>query len=186
MKKLLFIFGFFVLASNVYPQDVSNSFTLNFKGGLLTTGPGKPNIAGYELNLKASPLFKADLDGILVPKLSMGLYFIATPMKVEEFDETSNFMSVGLTIKPRFTLQSGMQIRPGLAIGYNKITGSALEDPSSGLDVGFQIEVSKKINDKLGVVGEIGFISQPVGGDGIIDITFPPVIYLCIGIEFGK
>ena len=42
------------------------------------------------------------------------------------------------------------------------------------------------MKDNLGIVGEFGFFSQPVGGDGVIDITFPPIMYLCVGIQFGK
>jgi hypothetical protein len=116
----------------------------------------------------------------------MGLYFFYTPAKIEYFDQTANFVSIGMTIKPRFTLANGMQVRPGIAIGYNHIKSDDMVDPSNGLNVGFQIEVAKKVNEKLVLVGELGFVSQPVGGDGNVDITFPPVFYLCFGVEFGK
>lgn len=185
MKKLFIIICFIGLAAQAYSQEVPNSFTVNFKGGLFLTGPGKPNVGGTELDLKVSPLFKADLDGILVPKFSMGLFFLYTPMKIKDYNENNNFFSVGMTIKPRFTLPNSAQIKPGVAIGYNHIKNKDMNDPSNGLNIGFQIEVSKKL-EEFGIVGEIGFASQPVGGDGTIDITFPPIFYLCIGVEFGK
>lgn len=186
MKKHLLFIGFFVLAISVYSQDAPTSFTANIKGGLFMTGPGKPNVGGTEVDLKVSPAFKVDLDGILVPKLSMGLFFLYTPMKLKDSDVNNNFMSVGMTIKPRFTVASGLQIRPAVAIGYNHIKNENMKDPSNGLNVGFQIEVSKTIQQNLGIVGEFGFASQPVGGDGNVDITFPPIFYLLIGLEFGK
>jgi hypothetical protein len=186
MKKHLLFISFFVLAFSVFAQDVPSSFTANIKGGLFMTGPGKPNVGGTELDLKVSPALKLDLDGILVPKLSMGLFFLYTPMKLKDSDENNNFMSVGMTIKPRFTVATGLQIRPGVAIGYNHIKNKDMEDPSNGLNIGFQIEVSKTIQENLGIVGEFGFASQPVGGDGNVDITFPPIFYLCLGLEFGK
>lgn len=186
MKKLLCLFSLIVLAIGIYAQEAPTSFTANVKGGLFMAGPGKPNVGGVELEHEVSPFLKADLDGILVPKLSMGLFFLYTPIKVKDIDESFNYYSVGMTIKPRFTLAGGAQIRPGLAIGYNHIKNDLMNDPSNGLNVGFQIEVSKKINEKVGVVGEFGFASQPVGGDGNVDITFPPIFYLCIGVEIGK
>jgi hypothetical protein len=185
MKKLILIIGFFTMTVSVYSQNAPSSFTASVKGGLFTTGPGKPNVAGTELELKASPLIKADLDGILVPKFSMGLFFLYTPMKLKDSDLNNNFMSVGMTIKPRFTAGT-VQIRPGLAVGYNHIKNKDMKDPSNGLNVGFQLEISKSIQENLAVVGEFGFASQPVGGDGNVDITFPPIIYFCLGIEFGK
>jgi len=186
MRKLVFAIVLLMLAVSVYSQDAPSSFTANFKGGLFMSGPGKPNIGGTEIDHEISPFIKADLDGILVPKLSMGLFFLYTPIKIKDVSESFNFFSVGMTIKPRFTLVNGAQIRPGIAIGYNHIKNDLMQDPSNGLNIGFQLEVSKKVNDKLGIVGEFGFASQPVGGDGSVDITFPPIFYLCVGIEFGK
>jgi len=186
MKKIVLIFFSFAIVFSVYSQDAPSSFAANIKGGLFMTGPGKPNVGGTELELKVSPVLKADLDGILVPKLSMGLFFLYTPMKLKNSDISNNFFSVGMTIKPRFTVVTGLQVRPGVAIGYNHIKNENMIDPSNGLNVGFQIEVSKTMQNNLGIVGEFGFTSQPVGGDGNVDITFPPIFYFCVGIEFGK
>jgi hypothetical protein len=186
MKKLLIIVSFILFAGTIYSQEMPSSYSVNFKGGLFMTGPGKPNYGGNKFDLKVSPLIKADLDGILVPKLSMGLFLLYTPMKAKDYDKNSNLFSVGMTIKPRFTLGDVAQIRPGIAIGYNHIKNDDMDDPSNGLNIGFQIEVSKMIQENLGIVGELGFVSQPVGGDGNYDLTFPPIFYICFGVEFGK
>lgn len=182
----MFVIVFLAMAVSVFSQSAPTSFAVNVKGGLFLTGPGKPDVGGTELKLKVSPLLKADLDGILVPKLSMGLFFLYTPMKVENYDNSNNFFSVGMTIKPRFTVTEGLQVRPGLAVGYNHIKNKDMKDPSNGLNIGFQIEISKTIQENIGIVGEFGFASQPVGGDGNVDITFPPIFYICLGVEFGK
>lgn len=189
MKKhllLIILLAFTVLA---YSQDVPTSFTANIKGGLLLPSSGAVEVAdfGWQLDTKISPLLKADLDAILIPKLSMGVYVLFTPMGVEDSDEKANLFSFGGTIKPRFMLANGLQLRPGLAIGYNAMSFTAFDDKGKGLNVGFQFEASKKVNDKFGVVGEFGFITQPVGGvQDVTDITYSPIFYICLGIEFGK
>ncbi len=189
MKKHLLLILLVGLTTFAYSQDPPSSFAVNFKGGLLFGSNDNISVSDFDLTLdsKTSPFIKADLDGILIPKLSMGVYALFTSIGIKGFDSPGNLLSFGGTIKPRFTLASGMQIRPGLAIGYNHLTSDEFLDASKGLNVGGQLELAKKVNDKLIVVGEFGFISQPVGGiKDVTDITFAPIFYFCLGIEFGK
>lgn len=189
MKKF-FLFSFlFAIVLSGYAQDAPSSFTLNFKGGLLMSSNDNIYVADYDVTMdsKSSPFLKADLDGILMPKISMGIYALFTPIGIKDSDSKGNLFSFGGTIKPRFTLASGLQIRPGLAIGYNHLNSDDFLDASKGLNIGFQLELAKKVNEKLGIVGEFGFITQPVGGiKDVTDITYAPIFYLCLGIEFGK
>lgn len=189
MKKHLLLIIFLAFAVFAYSQDAPSSFTANVKGGLLLASNDNIEVSDFDMTLdsKTSPFLKADLDAILMPKLSMGVYALFTPIGIKDSDSKGNLFSFGGTIKPRFTLSSGLQVRPGIAIGYNSLTSEDFDDPSKGLNVGFQLELAKKVNDKLGIVGEFGFITQPVGGiKDVTDITYAPIFYLCLGIEFGK
>ena len=185
MKKFILLSFTFTLIASLSFSQTSENYSFSIKGGGLFSG--KVNIAGFDIDTELSPILKADLDGILSPKLSMGAFLIYSPVKIEEIDEKANTLSLGLTIKPRFTLNDGVEVRPGLAIGYTRISNDDLtDDPSSGLNVGFQFEIMKALNEKRGIVGEIGFISQPAGGNGDVEITFAPILYLTIGLELFK
>jgi sRNA-binding regulator protein Hfq len=162
------------------------SYSITIEAGLLLTGPGKINVGGYEMEPEISPLVKMDVDGILVPKLSMGVSAIFGLMNVDGYDESSNYMSIGGTIKPIFNAGTDMQIKPGLFVGYNYIMNDNMLNNSDGLNVGFILQFAKGLPSGKGFVGEFGFISQPVGGDGYVDISFPPVFYIMVGFEFGR
>jgi len=79
-----------------------------------------------------SPLVKMDVDGILVPKLSMGVSAIFGLLGVDGYDESSNYMSIGGTIKPIFNAGTDMQIKPGLFVGYNYINNDDREITVTG------------------------------------------------------
>lgn len=187
MKKIT-ISAFLVLlfCSQIFGQEVPESWAFVAKGGLSMSGPGDINIGGYKAKPKVSPMLKADFDGILIEKLSMGLFFIYASMGIENYSKSSNVMTIGGTIKPRFALSDDIQIRPAIAFGYQYIKNEDMTDNSNGFDVGGQLEIAKYLANGGAIVGELGFISQPVGGDGTIDITFPPILYISIGYEFGK
>jgi hypothetical protein len=173
--------------STVSEDGAPTSFSMNFKGGLLLDGPGELDIEGWgKTSPKVSPLIKMDIDGILTPKFSMGLYFTYCSMAVEDSDIKTSLISVGGTIKPRFMLSENLQLRPGLAFGYNAMKNDQMKDASNGLNVGMQIELTTKLQDGVGFVAELGFISQPTGGNDDGDITFPPIIFLTIGLELFK
>lgn len=183
-KNILLTLVLTLWASCVFAQT-PESFGFNIKAGGLFSG--KVNVEGFDVDTKMSPIFKAEIDGIIVPKLSMGAYLLYSPLGIEDVDEKFNTLSIGLTLKPRFTVNESVQIRPGLAVGYNRINNDDfMDDPSKGLNVGFQLEVMKAINEKTGIVGELGFFSQPAGGNDDVEITFAPIVYLMVGIELFK
>lgn len=162
------------------------SYSITIEAGLLLTGPGKINVGRYEMDPEISPLVKMDVDGMLVPKLSMGVSTIFGLLNVDGYDESSTYMSIGGTIKPIFNAGSEMQIKPGLFVGYNYISNDNMNDNSNGLNIGFMLQFVKKLSSGKGFIGEFGFISQPVGGDGNVEISFPPIFNVMIGFEFGK
>jgi hypothetical protein len=188
MKKIVIVISlltFFFLS--IISQEAPQSYTFGIKGGLSLTGPGKVAYGDWPAQKpKTSPLIKADLDGILVEKLSMGVTAMYHSFSVENNDKSANHWLIGATIKPRFTLDNGSQIRPAMVIGYNYIKNEDMEENSDGLDVGFQLELTFPLQDSKWIVTEFGFFSQPVGGDPDYKLTFAPIFYIAAGIEFGK
>ena len=75
-KNLLTLSVMLLYMASAYTQEIPESWTLAFKGGLITSGPGEINIGGYKAKPKLSPMVKVDFDGILIEKLSMGLFLI--------------------------------------------------------------------------------------------------------------
>ena len=123
-------------------------------------------------------------DALLAEKVSMGGYLFYSGLTAEEVDQAANILGIGGTIKARFTLKSGIQIRPGVILAYQMTSGDAFDDVT-GLDVGFTGEVAFPLKKKNAIVAEIGFTSQPAGGNSDVDVTWSPIFYLTLGYEFG-
>ena len=58
-------------------------------------------------------------------------------------------------------------------------------DDVEGLNVGFTGEFVFPLENKKAVVTEIGFTTQPAGGNADADVTWAPIFYLTVGNEFG-
>jgi hypothetical protein len=81
-------------------------------------------------------------------------------------------------------MRGGNQIRAGIILAYQMTSGDAFDDVE-GLNVGFTGEFVFPMKDKKAVVAELGFTSQPAGGNEDADVTWAPILYLTIGYEFG-
>ena len=166
-------------------QAQSQSWNFNIKGGILL--PGTVTYAGYytsEIDTDMGWIANAAFDALLAEKVSMGGYLFYAGTSPEESDQTANILTIGGTIKARFTLQGGTQIRPGLILAYQMTSGDAFDDVK-GLNVGFTGEVAFPLKNKNAIVTEIGFTSQPSGGNADADVTWAPILYLTLGYEFG-
>lgn len=172
------------LASAGIAQDQKWNFT--FKGGLMM--PGSVDVEGYEFDTGTGWLLNAYFDAYVAPKLSIGAFLmLAGPsVTVTGDDYGVNITTIGATLKGRFTLQNGLQLRPGIAFGYQMTSSDAYTDNVTGLDVGGIFEIAKPLKGgKNALVGELGFITQPSGGNEDADVTWGPIFYLAFGYEFG-
>jgi hypothetical protein len=167
-----------------HAQD--QQWNLTLKGGPLF--PGTVTIdPGGDVDTDMGWLLNAYIDAMVAPKLSFGgfLLLAGTNASGGGKDSGATVATLGMTVKGRFKLQSGLQLRPGLAFGYQMISGDAF-DGVKGLDIGGIFEVVKPLaNNKNALVGEVGFITQPAGGNSDADVTFGPIIYFAFGYEFG-
>jgi hypothetical protein len=163
-------------------------WNFTFKGGLLMPGGVTVDPPGRDFDTGSGWLLNAYFDGMVAPKLSIGAFLLLSGPSVTVLgdDYGVTITTLGATVKGRFTLQNGMQLRPGLAIGYQMTSSDAYSDNVNGLDVGGLFEVAKPLaGGRNALVGEIGFITQPSGGNSDADVTWGPIFYLLFGYEFG-
>jgi len=160
----------------------AQNWNMNFKGGVMM--PGTVSIEGFEVDTETGWIINTAYDAMVAEKLSMGGYFFYSGITEESSGEGANIMSIGGTIKGRFKLQGGTQIRPGIVLAYQMTSGDVFDDVE-GLNVGFTGEVAFPLKDNKAVVAEIGFCSQPAGGNSDADVTWAPIFYLAVGYEFG-
>jgi hypothetical protein len=93
---------------------------------------------------------------------------------------------IGGSIKPRFPLADGsVVIKPGLNIGYRMYSSdSDVMDETKSMGLNVSVEVQFDAKSVVVPYFEIGFLSQPVGGNKVTDVTFPPFIYFGGGVAF--
>jgi hypothetical protein len=181
-RLIVFLLVLFMLSMTSLLQAQSQSWNFNIKGGILM--PGTVSIQGFEVDTDMGWIANAAFDALLAEKISMGGYFFYAGTSPEGSDQTANIMTIGGTIKARFTLKGGTQIRPGVIFAYQMTTGEVFDDVN-GLNIGFTGEVAFPLKNKNAIVTEIGFTSQPAGGNSDVDVTWAPIFYLTLGYEFG-
>jgi hypothetical protein len=172
-----------ISAGNAQEQQ----WSLTFKGGLLM--PGGVTIEGRDFDTNMGFLGNAYFDAMVAPKLSIGGFLqMALPSVTAWGDDYGvTVTTIGATMKGRFPLQSGWILRPGLAFGYQMTSTDAPDaDGTNGLDIGGLFEVIKPLaNSKNALVGELGFMTQPSGGNSDVDVTWGPIFYFAFGYQFG-
>ena len=123
-----------VLISTSFVQAQKQSWNLNFKGGILL--PGTVTVEGYDGDTNLGWIVNTAFDAMVAEKLSMGGYFFYSGTSEAETGEdlSANIMSIGGTIKGRFALRGGTQLRPGLILAYQITTGDLVSKDQTGPD----------------------------------------------------
>jgi len=87
-------------------------------------------------------------------------------------------------MKLRFALDKVI-VRPGLSLGYQVIApdGGA---STKGLDVGAVLDCAFQVSPSLVGLLQLGFVSQPAGGNDDVTLTFAPIFYLAVGVQVGR
>lgn len=142
---------------------------------------GTVYIEGSEVEKESSFLLRAFADMYLIPKLAMGAYFNFAPYTQDGLD--INFYEIGVSIKPRFIMSHDFAIKPGLNIGYRWSTSDEEDAEIDAMGLNLSIEFQKMMNERI-LFGEFGFLSQPSGGNDVVEVTYPPIIYFGAGITF--
>jgi hypothetical protein len=149
---------------------------------------GKVRIEGYSIKTDKNPgfLLRAFYDAYVVEKLAVGAYANFSPVSVEWNSTGATIYEIGGAIKGRFPLGDGsMVIKPGLNIGYRMISSDYnIIDKSDAMALGGSVEIQFNTKNIFVPFFEMGFLSQPVGGNDYTSITFPPIIYFGGGVAF--
>jgi hypothetical protein len=144
---------------------------------------GDVYIDGHHAHSDAGILLQGTVDSLIASGFSVGLYGLHANSEVKNSDV--GVYSLGGTLKKQFGDSSGPQFRLGLELGYQVL------DPEKGhgmkgLNVGAQAEATLPVGARMNLLLQLGFISQPAGGNDDVELTFGPILYLAAGLELGR
>lgn len=127
-------------------------------------------------------------DKILIPELSMGAYVTLSSMSYDSGWSSADisYQSLGGVLKARFQLSKSVRLRPGLTLGYNRMSSSAFDETSTGMNIGMHVDLAIATSPTFAVVPRLGFFTQPSGGYPNNAVTFGPHFYLAFALEFGR
>lgn len=154
------------------------TWALGAKGGAFLGG--EVYIEPAHVDAETGPMLGVFADSIVVPGFSIGAFTNFANTGVGP--ASASIFNLGVSMKARF--QAGdLSLRPGLTFGYQQITGDF--ETITGFDPGLVFELGVPVSATTGVLFDVGFFSQPVGGNELASVTFGPKFYLAAGIEFG-
>jgi hypothetical protein len=167
--------------SPVSAQEKTTEFGVT--GGLLLAG--EVYLAEFDTWLDSDTSFLARLtyDSYQIPSLGFGGFLNFASVGVE--GESGTMVTIGGAIKPRWYVGAAkdQKIDVGLGIGYRSLSSDSFSEDVSGLALNLSAEYMKPFGDRQLIV-DIGFITQPTGGNDATDVTWPPIWYLTAGIAF--
>mgnify|MGYP006298906359 CR=1 FL=1 len=131
-------------------------------------------------------LFRAFIDGYVVPTFAAGAYVNISSVNIGYFDIDATMFEFGGAFKPRFMLSPEAAIKPGLNIGYRSVSSDTETAEHEGLGVNLSVELQyqpESLKEQgLYLFLDTGFLSQPAGGNDDQDITFAPIFYIAAGV----
>lgn len=188
MKKQVLVFLTFLIVLNPFSILSAQEEDLNvdFSGlaGLLLPGELYISDGSYEAypETAMSPFFILALDLSQSKALSFGAYYQFTSMGYDAADGVDIFHTIGISISPLFYTQT-LVIKPNIRLGYRIIPGYyATSDPIEGFAADFGLQFQKRAQGLQPIV-EIGFITQPSGGNDAVFFEFSPIFYFAAGIK---
>jgi hypothetical protein len=154
--------------------------------GLWLAGDISIDDFGVERSKNTGFLLRLFYDAYVAEKIGVGAYFNFSPTTSEASDYGATMFELGGSIKPRFPLGDGSAvIKPGLNIGYRMYSSdSPVMKDVKALGLNVSVEVQYNIQQIFVPHFEIGFLAQPVGGNSLTGISFPPIIYFGVGAAF--
>ncbi|HCT31156.1 MAG TPA: hypothetical protein DIW31_10600 [Bacteroidales bacterium] len=121
----------------------------------------------------------------IVRKFAIGAYVNYGPtFKAKDIDADGSFFESGMQLKVRI-FAGNIKVCPALQIGYRTIKIEDIDAlDTKGLAVNFNADIVIPINGKISLVPSVGFLSQPVGGNDVGDVSWAPIMYIGFGIAF--
>ncbi len=159
------------------------SWNIGLKGGRLFEGEVYVEVVDQTVDSDAGAMLMVNVDALVGRRISMGGFAFRAAFDLGNTDTT--ITTLGGTLKARLDIGE-IELRPGVAVGYQVVDVDESEvDDITGFDIGGFMEVSIPFVDAAHGLVELGFITQPSGGNDDGEITWGPIIYLLVGVEFG-
>lgn len=177
----LFIFSGVAFGQATNPKDI----LLGFKLGYL--GSGTVKVEGVAFGTDSSHSFGGFLDYKVAEKLYVGFHLFMHNMSA--FGISKNLMDIGGSFKAIIpTRNEQITIRPALNLGYGALPeitlGKFVVDSSSYFLIGPSVELHYDTNNNYDLIGEVGFLSAPSGGNSDFSVSLSPTLFLRAGIAF--
>jgi len=184
-RGLLAVVFFVACRSSVAAQDFSGGFKI----GLLTGGTVTIANTGYgdfDFGTNAGLAYEAYGDYRVAPRLSMVAHLGWWTFPADYWEDGSETMlDVGGGLKAIIPIENtAVVIRPGFGLGYGTMSISGMDDGTFFLVRAYAETVYRRAGNRIGYVGELGFLSAPSGGNDRASVTTGPILYLRGGVEF--
>lgn len=189
MKKLgivailLTLWGGTCGTNTIFSQTTApNEF--GFSAGLLAAG--EVYIANFDqfFDLESGISLFGVYDFFTRDKFAVGTNAnVAFPSR-EFLGETLNFYEPAMVLKAKFSPTATASYKPGFNLGYRLITSDDL-DTIQGLGLNLTNELQFQVSENFTPFIDLGFITQPDGGNDVFNATFSPLVVLHAGIAFN-
>lgn len=187
MKSAPWLIASLIIASIVVsPAGNAQGMATDLEGKTFDLGAsagfwfgGNVVIEGVDVEKDGAFLLRLFGDSYLMPKFAVGAFFNFSPYSQGGFDIT--MFEFGAALKPRFMVGPDVAIKPGLNIGYRFTTSDIDAAEINGLGINASVEVQKALPGVI-IFGELGFLSQPSGGNSSVEVTFAPIFYFTAGV----
>ncbi|WP_146049328.1 autotransporter domain-containing protein [Alkalispirochaeta sphaeroplastigenens] len=150
--------------------------------------PGDIKLDDENLEARSTVLLRGYLDMYVFSQLSVGMYVAATWGELREAGEADykgnsfDTTEFGGALKARYFLTETFSLRPGLQFGYRRITIDEVSDDPRGVALNGTLEAQYHFPSGAIPYVDLGFMSQPFGGNRQWDLTWGPRFYLALGI----
>lgn len=156
-------------------------FGIGAEGGMVMPGAMHVKSTSYDTSPAPFAIVYADL--VAGGFLSFGVAGIFASPRVEDIGHAT-LLDFAATFKARISLSRTLQLRPGITLGYQLVTGGP--EDVKGFDPGLTISFALRASRSTAIVLDGGFLSQPLGGSEHATVTFAPIAYAAIGLEVGR
>jgi hypothetical protein len=161
---------------------VSAQIGTNF-GGTVT---GEQHGHSQDYGLKSGFVGLTRLDLHVVQRFTMGVYGQVLRAKTKA-DHDMGVNGLGLSLIGRFGAPTRTHLRLGMLVGYQgNTTDVEAAKGSRGLGLGALTELAIPVAPGGALLAHVSFLTQPIGGNGDVSLTFGPVWYAAVGAEFGR
>jgi hypothetical protein len=160
-------------------------WAINAAAGVLF--PGSVYIEPYDWDTGTGFTVNAGLDYMVAPRLSLGLLAQYASTTLTEPDVGVTEAGIGVTLKAHFGDRNDFHFRGGISFMYqvDNVDEPGF-DSAQGLGIGLIADLVKPLQPGTNLLFQLGFITQPTGGNADAEVTWAPLIYAAVGLELAK